>query len=273
MDDVEFANRVDALFGGMRDRLPEKTYQFMSRAAEDGEYGDVLDVLLAALQEERFPISRQEHDELRAIMESVSFPDYMYDSINRWEYILFVAEVIEPEPPPPGPSVTICDNPDFDNALQAQAGVHINLPPHRFESFVDHVTTTGGVGAQLDLARTIPAQNSRGGETRKPTTDGADIVATFILTISLRSIWGGGVLLRNFEHWWTENRSDAEILIRQIPTILAAEQYGDDNFHIALADMSSSTVDQVIALLTESEVLDAFPEPVPPVPLFKYPPM
>ncbi|MGP4019787.1 hypothetical protein [Saccharopolyspora sp. 5N708] len=281
MNEVEFMNRTDALFQGMRERIPQETYSFMSSAAHAGEHYEVLDVLLAMLKKKFFPISRPERDELRAIMESVPLPIDMCDFINDWENIVASLNVIddepvrdEPEPPvASGPSVIVHENPDFDRTLRTQVGLHVDLPPRLYEPFVDHFTAAVGVGVEINLARTNPDQYLRDGKVHKPTQAETEFVPVLLSMISTGSIWGGGILLRGFEQWWTKGRSDAEHLIRQIPTILAAERYGGDNFHIALADLSSSTVEQVLTVLAESGVLDAFPEPVPPVPVFKYPPM
>ncbi|MEV0050659.1 hypothetical protein AB0H34_09230 [Saccharopolyspora shandongensis] len=272
VDVAEFASRVDSLVNGMQDRLPEKACRFMAKAAEARDYDDVLEVLLSTLHKEQFPISQQEHDEFREIMERTSPPDDLHESMKRWRSILLLAEVIEPEPEPPGPPVIVHDDSCFDSALQDRVGLHVDLPPRLYEPFMEHCTAAGGVSVQLDMARAIPDRYSRDGEIRTPTSREADIVGTSILTIGTRSAGGGAVLLRDFEHWWTTARADAESLLCQFPTILAAERYGDDTFHIALADLSSSTVDQVIAILTESKVEEALGA-VPPVPVFKYPPM
>ncbi|MEV6232363.1 hypothetical protein AB0L88_31330 [Saccharopolyspora shandongensis] len=281
MDEIEFMNRTDNLFHGMRDRLPERTYDSMCGAAHAGEHAEVLDNLLAFLKNTETPVSRPERDELRAVMGFYQLPVEMYDFINDWENIVASLNVIhheperdEPEPPvASGPPMIVYDNPDFGRTLRTQVGLHVDLPPRLYEPFVDHFTSAVGVGVQINLARTNPDQYLREGKVHKPTTAEANFVLSLILGISSGSIWGGGILLRGFEQWWTKRRADAESLIRQIPTILAAEQHGEDSFHIALADLASPTADQVLAVLAESEVLDAFPEPVPPVPVFKYPPM
>ncbi|WP_242188094.1 hypothetical protein [Saccharopolyspora soli] len=261
--------------------MPERDYDSMCGAAHAGEHAEVLDNLLAFLKNTETPVAQRERDELRAVMGFYRLPVEMYDFINDWENIVSSLNVIddepdrdEPEPPgPSGPSVIVHENPDFARTLRTQVGLHVDLPTRLYEPFVDHFSAAVGVGVEVNLARTNPDQYLRKGKVHKPTKEEANFVPVLIQVISSCSIWGGGILLRGFEQWWTKNRSDAESLIRQIPTILAAEQYGDDNFHIALADMSSSTVEQVLAVLAESEVLDAFPEPIPPVPVFKYPPM
>lgn len=280
MNEVELMNRTDSLFQGMRERIPQETYSFMSSAAHAGEHYEVLDVLLAMLKQGRFPISRPERDELRTIMESVPLPIDMCDFINDWKNIVASLNVVDdaperddPEPPmASGPSVVIHENPDFGRTLRTQVGLHVDLPPRLYEPFVDHFTAAVGVGVEINLARTNPDQYMRRGKVRKPTEAEANFVPLMIRVISDGSIWGGGILLRGFEQWWTKNRTDAESLVRQIPTILAAEQYGDDNFHIALADLSSSTVEQVITVLTESKIEEILGA-VPPIPVFKYPPM
>ncbi|WP_143539543.1 hypothetical protein [Saccharopolyspora spinosa] len=281
MNEVEFMNRTDTLFQGMRERIPQETYSFMSSAAHAGEHYEVLDVLLAMLKQNRFPISWSERDELRTIMESVPLPIDMCDFINDWQNIVASLNIVDEEPArdghetlvTSGPTIIVHENPDFGRTLRTQVGLHVDLPPRLYEPFVDHFTSAVGVGVQINLTRTNPDEYLRGGKVHKPTTVEANFVPSLIQGISSGSIWGGGILLRGFEQWWTKARSGAESLVRQIPAILAAERHGGDNFHIALAELSTSTVDQVIAILAESEVLDAFPEPVPPIPVFKYPSM
>ncbi|WP_143061236.1 hypothetical protein [Saccharopolyspora shandongensis] len=201
-------------------------------------------------------------------------------SINDRDNVMASLNVVDDEPErnkpetpvPSGPPVVVHENPDFGRTLRTQVGLHVDLPPRLYEPFVDHFTAAVGVGVEINLARTNPDQYLRGGKVHEPTEAEANFVPLMIQLISDGSIWGGGILLRGFEQWWTKNRTDAESLVRQIPTILAAEQYGDDNFHIALADMSSSTVEQVLAVLTESKIEEILGA-VPPVPVFKYPPM
>ncbi|MEU5851079.1 hypothetical protein [Saccharopolyspora shandongensis] len=280
MDEIEFMDRADALFQGMRNRLRDQDYDFMSGAAHAGEHAEVLDLLLAIIAKRRIPISKRERDELRAIMSFYELPAKMYDFINDWKNIVDSADIIDDEPErdepgPPvasGPPVIVHENPDFGRTLRTQVGLHVDLPPRLYEPFVDHFTAAVGVGVEINLARTNPDEYLRSGKVHKPTKVEANFVPLMIQAISDGSIWGGGILLRGFEQWWTKKRSDAENLIRQLPTVLAAEQLGDDNFHIALADLSSSTAEQVIAALAGSKIEEILGV-VPPVPVFKYPPI
>lgn len=142
-----------------------------------------------------------------------------------------------------------------------------------YEPFVDHFADAVGVGVEINLARTNPDQYLRKGELRTPTKEESSLTPRLIMLLIQNSIWGGGILLRGFDQWWTHARPDAEALIRQFPMLLTAEQLSDDNFHIALADMTPSTAEQVLNVLEEAEVCDDFTEPQPPAPVFKYSPI
>ncbi|MER7012483.1 hypothetical protein ABT324_13775 [Saccharopolyspora sp. NPDC000359] len=278
MDVADFMNRTDAILEGFRDRLPAREYNSLVSAARAGEQNEVLDNILAFLQKTGAPVSRRESDELRAVMSFYQLPVTAYAFINDWENIVAALTIVDDAPEraeqaPPvgsGPPVAVYDNPDFGRTLRTQVGLHIDLPPQLFEPFLDHFTTSVGVGVEINLARTNPDQYLRQGKVHQPTEVETNFVPMMIMAISEGSIWGGGILLRGFEQWWTKHRTDAERFIQQVPMILAAEQTGDDNFHIALADLSAPTAAQVVAILLETQV-GGVSEPLPPVPVFRYP--
>ncbi|MCI2420734.1 hypothetical protein MOQ72_25120 [Saccharopolyspora sp. K220] len=271
MDDVEFMKRTDALVDQMRDRLQYKDIFFTPGPTPAGEHAVVLDLLLGIIGRGKVPISQRERDELCAVMGHLDLPVKFLGSINDWENIVAAALIIDDERIADAPArpVTAHENPDFGDALRHEVALHIDLPPSLHGPFVDHFTTTAGVGIQVDLARTIPDEYMRNGRTCKPTTMESKIVSMLILMVSACSIRGGGILLRNFEHWWTTAHPEAKTLIRQMPTILAAERYGDATLHVALADISPATTAEVITALANAEVEESL-NPAP-IPTFKYP--
>ncbi|MGW5646614.1 hypothetical protein ACWEV3_07255 [Saccharopolyspora sp. NPDC003752] len=280
MDDIEFMDRVEALIEAIDKRSPGKLKASIHEDTRAGEHTLALDRLARSLTHKKIPISRAESAELRELLYDHELPVPYMHSINDRDNVMTSLNVVDDEPErdkpespvASGPPVIVHENPDFGRTLRTQVGLHVDLPPRLYEPFVDHFTAAVGVGVEINLARTNPDEYLRSGKVHKPTEVEANFVPLMIQAISDGSIWGGGILLRGFEQWWTKKRSDAENLIRQLPTVLAAEQLGDDNFHIALADMSSSTVDQIISVLTESKIEEILGA-VPPVPVFKYPPM
>ncbi|MDA3648592.1 hypothetical protein LZ318_17145 [Saccharopolyspora indica] len=280
MDELEYMDRVEALIDAISERSHDKLSPWLSSYTRAGEHTLALDSLAYALLHRKVPITRAESTELRSILYEHDVLVPGMDSINDRDNVMASLNIIEdaperdvPEPPAAsGVSVVVHENPDFARTMRTQVGLHVDLPPRLYEPFVDHFTANVGVGVEINLARTNPDEYVRQGKLHEPTTLESNFVPLMIQTISDGSIWGGGILLRGFEQWWTKKRTQAKDLVRQIPIILATEQLGDDNFHIALADMSSATADQVITMLTEAEHEPVL-GPVPPVPVFRYPPM
>ena len=79
------------------------------------------------------------------------------------------------------------------------------------------------------------------------------------------------MLLRSFEQWWVKGRPEAEALLLELPGMLARAKASGKTVHVGLAELSSSTVDQVIEVLARAE----WPQGIPrrPVPVFKYAPV
>jgi hypothetical protein len=279
MDPEDFMDRVEDLIQAIRERARGKLGSSLSSYTSAGEHTLALDSFAWSLQDKQIPISRTERDELRELLYVFELPVSMMHSINDRDNILASLNVVDDEPAKDeeapwvlsGPPVVVYENPDFDRTLRTQVGLHVDLPVRLYEPFVDHFTTAVGVGVELNLARTNPDQYMRGGELRKPSAPEILFATEQVRLVAHNSIWGGGVLLRGFEQWWVKGRLEAESLLRDLPRLLVGARMGGKTFHVALADLSSSTVDQVIAVLNESEL----PEPTrtAPVPLFRYPPM
>jgi hypothetical protein len=130
---------------------------------------------------------------------------------------------------------------------------------------------TYGVGAEVNVARTNPDQYMRAGKIHKPSAEETLFASELVRLVGSSSIWGGGILLRSFEQWWVKDRIEAESLVRDLPRVMLNARASSKTFHVALADLSASTVDQVMAVLTGADLkLDHM---TPPIPVFKYPPM
>lgn len=280
MDEIEYMDRVEALIDAISERSPEKLSSSLSSYTRASEHTLALDGLAYALLHRKVPITRTESVELREILYIHELPAPHMHSINDRDNVMASLNIIEdpPEldsrwaPDGSGVSIAVHENPDFDDTLRTQVGLHVDLPPQLHEPFVRHFTTAVGVGVEINLARTNAAQYVHRGKLHEPNTLESNFVPLMIQSISDGSISGGGILLRNFEQWWSSRRTDAKDMLRQIPTILAAERIADDNFHIALADLSSTTAEQVIIMLTEAEP-DTTLGDVPPIPVFRYPPI
>ncbi|RKT83912.1 hypothetical protein SAMN05421805_112113 [Saccharopolyspora antimicrobica] len=280
MDAIEYMNRLDALIDAITERSLKKMGWSPSSYARAGEHTLALDGLVYSLRHDQIPVTRTESTELRAILYDHDMADPTSHAINDRDNVMASLNIIE-DPPEldtswesiaSGVSVDLYENPDLDDVLRRPVGLHVDLPPQLHDPFVKHFATAVGVGVEINLARTNAVQYLRRKKLHEPTTLESNFVPLMIQSISDASISGGGILLRNFEHWWTKRRTDAKDLIRQFPTILAGERISEDNFHIALADLSPETADQVLTVLIEAEPDTVFGD-VPPVPVFWYSPV
>lgn len=165
--------------------------------------------------------------------------------------------------------VVVHESPDFDQVVREQIGLHLDLPARRYEPFVDHFTAAVGVGVEVNVARTNPDQYLRGGQVRKPSAEETLFVREQVLLVANSSIWGGGVLLRGFEQWWVKGRLEAKSFLEDVPGLLATARHGGKTLHLALADLSSSTVEQVRAVLAEADLPEELRTRT--VPVFQYP--
>lgn len=278
MDDNEFMNRVEALLEAIYERASDKLDSFLHSAAHAGEHQLVLDSLAGSLAQKKIPVSRRERDELRELLydyEQLPVP-YMH-SINDRDNVMASLNVIDDEPAKDetdfyiGPPIVVHEKPDFARTLHTQVGVHVDLPASLYKPFVDHFSTNVGVGADVNVARTNPDQYMRTGKIHKPSAEEILFASELVRLVGSCSIWGGGILLRGFEQWWVKDRIEAESFVSDLPRMMLNARAASKTFHVALADLSSSTVDQMLTVLTGTDLdLDHM---TPPIPVFQYPPM
>ncbi|MBB5157729.1 hypothetical protein [Saccharopolyspora phatthalungensis] len=277
MDDIEFMDRVEALIQAITKRSSGKLGSSLSEDTHAGEHTLALDSLAWSLAHEKIPISRAESAELRELLYDHELPVPYMHSINDRDNIMSSLNIIDDEPAKDeaefyvGPPIVVHEKPDFARTLRTQVGVHVDLPVSLYDPFVDHFTTDVGVGAEVNVARTNPDQYMRTGKIHKPSAEEILFTSELVRLVGSSSIWGGGILLRSFEQWWVKDRIEAESLVSDLPRMMLSARATSKTFHVALADLSQSTVDQVLAVLTGAD-LNLDPR-TPPVPVFKYPPM
>lgn len=271
-------SRVEGLMRVVQERAPGKVDSFLDSAARAGEHELVLDSIAGCVHGNGIPLSASERDELRALLYECQIPVEMMDAINDRENILASLNVIAEEPAVDREvpfrlsesPVVVHEDPDLSSALGAQVGVHLDLPVRWCERFVDHFTQAVGVGAEVNVARTNPDQYMRDGRIHKPSAVEVLFVSEHVRLVARNSVWGGGVLLRGFEQWWVKGRFEAESFLRDVPGLLAMARREGKTFHLGLADLSSSTVEQVREVFARAELPDEVRTLT--VPVFQYPP-
>lgn len=277
MDEIEFMDRVDELIRGITERAQDETSSSLSSYMHAGEHTLALDSLLSSLARRKIPISRRERDELQELLNQYDLPVPYMHSINDRDNIMPSLNVIDDEPAKDetdfyvGPPIVVHEKPDFARTLRTQVGVHVDLPASLNGPFVDHFSTNVGVGAEMNVARTNPDQYMRAGKIHKPSAEEILFASELVRLVGGSSIWGGGILLRSFEQWWVKDRIESESFVRDLPRMMMNARATNKTFHVALADLSSPTVDHVLTVLTGADLnLDHM---TPPIPVFKYPSM
>jgi hypothetical protein len=74
MDEYEIAERAHALPDRFADRLDPADLKTVGEYAEVGEWGEELDLLLAALRETQRPITALERSELVTLLQAMGLP-------------------------------------------------------------------------------------------------------------------------------------------------------------------------------------------------------
>jgi hypothetical protein len=74
LEQREVARAVRCLPGRFTDRLPERTLQRISIAASGGQWERVMADLIASLRAHNQPVTPEERDRLRTLLEALSLP-------------------------------------------------------------------------------------------------------------------------------------------------------------------------------------------------------
>jgi hypothetical protein len=82
MDEREIARRAAALPGRFADRVPPDTLESLGLMEEGGEYGELAIELAASLAAGQAPVSREERDELAALLAATGMPDDPIAKLN-----------------------------------------------------------------------------------------------------------------------------------------------------------------------------------------------
>ncbi|MDA3628925.1 hypothetical protein OU415_26060 [Saccharopolyspora sp. WRP15-2] len=147
---------------------------------------------------------------------------------------------------PPGQFAPISNEP---------ATLHVDLPPSLLHAFTQ--LAPGAQVQQIDV-RTGMAFDALV-KAITPTAESLDQA----LLQSPTTV----VLVTGFEQQWVKNRQATEQFIQGLPTALAAAGSEGKTMHIGLADLTSDTVNAVLALLRTSTTTES-----EPIPVFHYPP-
>lgn len=82
MDEYEFAQRAAALPGRFADRVDEPTLKALRAMNGGGEYGELLDLLVAYLAGTEVTVTRTEYDDLAALLDYASMPTASLHKLN-----------------------------------------------------------------------------------------------------------------------------------------------------------------------------------------------
>jgi hypothetical protein len=82
MDEYEIARRVSSLPQQFADRVPQNTLDILKLMDGGGEYGELAIELAASLAAHQTPITPEERDELRALLEAMHMPTDPIGQLN-----------------------------------------------------------------------------------------------------------------------------------------------------------------------------------------------
>jgi hypothetical protein len=82
MDKYEIARRASTLPRRFADRIPQDTLEIIELMDGGGEYGELTIELAAALAAHKTPVTPDERDELRALLEAMNMPTDPIDQLN-----------------------------------------------------------------------------------------------------------------------------------------------------------------------------------------------
>ncbi|MER7012484.1 hypothetical protein ABT324_13780 [Saccharopolyspora sp. NPDC000359] len=224
MNTNEFIDRLSALITVVEKRLPRSLGALIHEYHQEEALS--LDSFTWALVHDQIPVTRGERDELRALLEGFELPVPSMRPINDRDNVIASLNVLD-EPAQDqgdfyyyGPLVTVQEDPDFTRALGAQVGVHVGLPDDLQAQFIDDSTTNVGVGSAVNLVRTNPHRYIRAGSVQVPSIEEVLFASELVWLIASTSVWGGGVLLRNFGQWAKRDRIEADSLVSDLPRLI-----------------------------------------------------
>jgi hypothetical protein len=82
MDEYEVAQRASRLPNRFADRIPQQTMEIIELMDGGGEYGEMTIELAASLAAHNAPVTSDERDELRALLEAMGMPTDPIDRLN-----------------------------------------------------------------------------------------------------------------------------------------------------------------------------------------------
>ena len=82
MTETEIIERAEALPERFADRVTESTLWSIKRMRGGGEYGELTIELAASLAAHKTPVTAEERDELRALLEAMHMPTEPIEELN-----------------------------------------------------------------------------------------------------------------------------------------------------------------------------------------------
>jgi len=82
MDKYEIARRASTLPHRFAGRIPRDTLETIELMDGGGEYGELTIELTASLAAHKVPVTRDERDELRALLEAMNMPTEPVERLN-----------------------------------------------------------------------------------------------------------------------------------------------------------------------------------------------
>jgi hypothetical protein len=82
MDEYEIARRASDLPQKFADRIPQETLEIIELMDAGGEYGELASELAASLAAHKTPVTAEERDELRALLEAMNMPTEPVEQLN-----------------------------------------------------------------------------------------------------------------------------------------------------------------------------------------------
>ena len=82
MDEYEVAQRASSLPRRFADRIPQQTMEIIELMDGGGEYGELTIELAASLAAHNTPVTPDERDELRALLEAMGMPTDPIEQLN-----------------------------------------------------------------------------------------------------------------------------------------------------------------------------------------------
>lgn len=106
MDRYEIARRASSLPQRFADRIPRDTLEIIELMDGGGEYGELTIELAASLAAHKTPVTPEERDELRALLEAMNMPTDPIEQLNVQADALSgrSARPLRPGGPRPGPA-------------------------------------------------------------------------------------------------------------------------------------------------------------------------